>query len=52
VEKILQCWDKEGQEVKLLEEADSQVVIRVDKGMTTLVLVKPLVRWSPPPLWC
>jgi hypothetical protein len=50
VETILQCWDKEGQEVKLFDAVDSKAVIQVDKGMTTLVQVKPLVRWSPS--WC
>jgi hypothetical protein len=46
VEKILKRWDKEGLEVKL-DEADSKAKIQVDKSMTTLVLVKPLVRCRP-----
>jgi hypothetical protein len=44
--EILKRWDKEGQEVKS-DEADSKAKIQVDKGMTTLVLVKPLVRCRP-----
>jgi hypothetical protein len=48
VEKILKWWDKDGQEVKFDPSSDSKAVIQVDKGMTTLLLVKPLVRCSPP----
>jgi hypothetical protein len=44
VEKILNCWDEDGQEVKKFDPSDSEAVIKVDKGMTTLVLVTPLVR--------
>jgi len=43
VEKILRCWDKDGQEVKIAEAADDgkAPVMNLTVGMSTLLQVKP-----------
>jgi hypothetical protein len=45
VEKILRCWDKDGQEVKIAEAADDgkAPVMNLTVGMSTLLQVKPKI---------
>lgn len=43
VDKILRCWDKDGQEVKVDDASDGKATVTTVKvGMSTLLLVKPL----------
>lgn len=44
VEQVIKCWNEEGQEEKVEDGEGAQAGVKVRKGMTTLVLVKPLVR--------
>jgi len=47
VEQVIKCWNEEGQEEKVEDGEGAQAGVKVRKGMTTLVLVKPLVRPQP-----
>jgi hypothetical protein len=44
VEQVIKCWNEEGQEEKVEDGEGAQAGVKVRKGMTTLVLVKPRVR--------
>ncbi len=45
MEKILRCWDKDGQEVKVAEASDDgkAPVMNLTVGMSTLLKVKPKI---------